>query len=355
MLGTILLFILLLSILVIAHEWGHFTAARKAGMRVDEFAIGFPPRLFGRRDKNGTLWAFNLIPLGGYVKIHGESGEGQGESDSFASKSFGARLLVLAAGVIMNLVLAAVLFGIGFAVGLPVVSEGDTPAALSLRDTSVTVLETLGESELKFGDRILAADEESVSSSQDLQNYLASRASENAEVEFTINRAGEELSVASSPQQLEGYEDPVYGLALAEAGIGTYPWYLIPFKAIEATINYTILVVVAFGALIWQLISGGGVPAGIAGPVGIATMTGDMASLGIGYLIQFAAVLSINLAVLNILPFPALDGGRILFLFIEKLKGSPVSPKTEAIIHNTGFLLLLALIVLITYRDIVQL
>lgn len=350
-----MLFILLLSLLVVAHEWGHFAAARRAGMRVDEFAVGFPPRLFGKRDKKGTLWAFNLIPLGGYVKIHGESGEGRGEDDSFASKSFGARLLVLAAGVIMNLVLAAVLFGIGFAVGLPVVSDGDAPMSLNLRDASVTVLESVGESDLKFGDRIVSVDGNEVSSSADLQQYLASRASENAEVSFEINRAGEAVTVLASPQQIEGIDEPVYGLALAEAGIGTYPWYLIPFKAIEATINYTILIVVAFGALIWQLISGGGVPAEIAGPVGIAAMTGDMASLGIGYLIQFAAVLSINLAVLNILPFPALDGGRILFLIIEKLKGSPVSPKTEAIIHNTGFLLLLLLIAFITYRDIVQL
>ncbi len=355
---TILVFLIMLSILVVAHEWGHYFAARRMGVRVDEFAIGFPPRLFSKKDKNGTRWAFNLIPLGGYVKIHGETGEHKDDKDSFGSKSLWARLLILSAGVMMNLVIAAFMFAIGFAIGLPVSTSGEVDEHIIISDERISIVQLVSESPadgvLKLGDELVSIDGREFESAAQVRVYLDT-IPEGESTEFTVLRSDEQQVVEISPEYLEEIEESGFGIAFTQVGTGKYPWYLIPFKAIETTFNYTVLIVFAFVGLLINLVTGSGVDAAVAGPIGIAVVTGEMAQLGFVYLLQFAAVLSINLAILNILPFPALDGGRIMFLIVEAIRRKPNSPKIEAMIHNAGFLFLIILVIVVTYRDIVNL
>ncbi|MDA0207895.1 MAG: M50 family metallopeptidase [bacterium] len=353
---TILLFLFVLSVLVIAHEWGHYFAAKKMGMKVEEFGIGFPPRVFGWKNKDGMLWSLNVIPLGGFVKIAGENGEKRDSEGSFASKSIPARLLVLAAGVMMNLVLAAVIFTISLMIGIPSVIEGDQPAFADIRSSEVRVLEVLDgsaadEAGFEVGDVIAAVDGEAPEGGE----ALRARMDESPQLTFSVQRGNESLDIPVSANYVEEFDDEIYGVLILETGLVRYPFYLAPFKAIELTALYTGQIVIAFAELIASPFTSADVQADFAGPVGIAEMTGDIAAQGFTYLLQFMALLSLNLAVLNILPFPALDGGRILFVLIEAVRQKPNSAKVEAIVHNIGFLVLISLVIIVTYSDIASL
>ncbi len=360
MIGTVLLFLVLLSVLVLAHEWGHFAAARKAGMVVEEFGIGFPPRLFSWKDKKGTVWSINLIPIGGFVRIQGESGEQRFEAGSFATKSYFARFAVLFAGVFMNLVVAAGLFSLGFAFGLPSIIEGGVDARAIVSDQAIHVVQVLADSPaeqagLENGDQILAIDSQAYTDGASARQALQPSVS-GASVELTLERAGEVKTVKVVPVYLESIGRDGVGLALVETGQLRYPWYFAPVKGVTTTIGMTGQIIEAFAALIQGVFTkDSNIAAQLSGPVGIAVLTGQVANLGLAHLVQFAAMLSVNLAVLNILPFPALDGGRIFFLLIEGLRRKPTSQAFEQGVHAAGFALLLLLIVFVTYRDIVKL
>lgn len=359
MIWTILLFLAVLSVLVIAHEWGHFFTAKKIGAEVEEFGLGFPPRIFTWKGKDGMIWSLNAIPLGGFVKITGESGGELDNPNSFARKSIPKRLLVLTAGVIMNLVVAAILFSVGFAVGIPSVTEGDIDKHVTVTDQAIRVTEVIPGSPadavgVQLGDTILSMNGQTYTEGEVVRQELRSLA-ETENVAFVIERDGEELELDIAPAFISELEGPGVGVAIVETGLARYPWYLVIPKGIETTAIYTVTVVVAFYEIIRDAITGAGVAPEISGPVGIAVLTGEIAGLGFVYLMQFAAILSINLAVINILPFPALDGGRVAFTLLEAVRKKPVSPKVEAIVHNSGFLLLMLLVIIVTYRDIVNL
>ena len=303
-------------------------------------------------------WSINAIPLGGYVKIHGETGENRADEDSFGSKPIWKRFLILSAGVFMNLVIAACMFAIGFAVGLPVATEGDVDPALRITNHQVSVVELVDDSPanegLMLGDALISVDGNTFERAEALRDYLSTIES-GQETQFTVDRNDEQISLTMSPEYIEALDGEGFGVAFTETGTGRYAWYLIPWKAVETTVEFTILIIIAFFGLFRDLLMGAGASEAVAGPIGIAVVTGEMARLGFAHLLQFTAVLSINLAILNILPFPALDGGRILFLGVEALRGKPNSPRIEAMIHNTGFLLLLLLVIIVTYRDIINL
>ena len=189
----------------------------------------------------------------------------------------------------------------------------------------------------------------------ELAHEAISTASSEGVVEFTYTRAGEEMTSELEPAYLAEIERDGVGVSLIETGIVKYPWYLIPVKGIEATISFTWQILVAFAFIVKSLLSSGSAPVDIAGPIGIAVITGQVAQQGIVYLLQFAAILSINLAIINALPFPALDGGRIVFVLLEGIRKKPLNTHVETIIHNLGFLLLMLLIIVVTYKDIVNL
>ncbi len=351
---TIILFLVVLSVLVFVHEFGHYFSAKRLGVKVEEFGFGFPPRAFGVK-RGGTTYSVNWIPLGGFVRIKGESGEDGRDPDSFVRQSAPRRLLILAAGVLMNLLLAWGLFTIGAAIGLPEALEGQ-PSAARIRERSITVTDVLPGSPaesagLSYGDRIAAIDGAAVVSFVDLTERIA--VSAGREVTLEVRRGSDGTrNVAVTPVVLEQTGKPGIGVGLVESGIVSYPWYLAPLRGLELTWRNTIAVFAALGSLVVSIFSGNGVTADVAGPVGIAVATGQVARLGFTYLLQFTALLSINLAVINLLPLPALDGGRVLFLAIEKIRRKPVDRALEGIVHQIGFALLLLLALLVTFQDV---
>lgn len=374
MLLTIITFFIVLSVLVLAHELGHFMVARKFGVKAEEFGLGFPPRVFGiyKNDKGQwkfvrgakeifnspkTIYSINWLPLGGFVKIKGENGEGQNETDSFASKKIWQRAFMLSAGVVMNIALAAVLIIIGFMIGLPQSLEGQLDARAHISDKKIQIVQVMENTPaavagLKIGDVITDIDGKSFLNYEDLQNYVA--ANVDKKLNYEIRRGSDLIKFEIAPKLMAETNRGGIGVAISETATVSYPWYLAIYEGIKTTLFLTWAIIVAFYELIKGLILGQGLTADLSGPVGIATLTGQVARMGFVYLLQFTALLSINLAVINFLPFPALDGGRILFLIIEKIKRSPVKSEVENIIHNIGFALLMLLVLVVTFRDIAR-
>ncbi len=352
--GTILLFIIVLSVLVFVHELGHFLVAKKMGMKVEEFGFGFPPRVVGIR-KGETVYSINWIPLGGFVRIKGESGEHKEDKDSFASKKAWQRFLVLIAGVVMNLFLAAVLLSAGFMIGLPSIIDENISSSARVRESSLTVMTVVEGSPaatagITQGDTIVSINGQIFGNAQEARAFISQQAEDGISV---VVETGEgtavthELTSAYLPEaQVNGI-----GIGLVQTGLVAYPFFEAIGQGIAATIAFTGEVVGAFAGLIGNLLTGKGLGVDLSGPVGIAVITGKVAALGFVYLLQFTALLSINLAVINVLPFPALDGGRVLFLLIEKLRGRAVNERIEIAAHNLGFILLMVLVVLVTYKD----
>lgn len=354
---TILLFVFILSILVLSHEFGHFITAKKFGMRVDEFGFGFPPKLFGIR-KGETLYSFNLFPVGGFVKIYGEDGENRKDSKSFSSNSIWRRSLVILAGVAMNFLVAYILFTVGHMIGTPTAFNSESQQA-GIENVSVQILQIVPDSpaeasDLKLGDKILSitTQEEKlvVGSADNVKDFINNNQGQS--FIFSIDRGGDiETIIVNSRVEFNEKEGSV-GIQFIDAGIVKYSWYAALWQGVETTVNTTIAILLAFGSMISNVVTTGSLPADVAGPIGIAVFTGTVKGLGLVYVLQFIALISINLAILNIIPFPALDGGRLLFLIIEKIKGSPVNKKIESFAHAAGFALLILLIIVITFNDI---
>jgi regulator of sigma E protease len=386
---TLIIFLLVLSVLVIAHEWGHFIVARKSGMKVHEFGLGFPPRLGGiYRDpktkkwkvvwgsgKNNlkktvggasreeeypsTLYSFNWLPLGGFVRIKGENGESRKDKDSFMHHKPWKRAAVLVAGVTMNFIVAAVLLAGGLISGLPADFRGGIDdSAIVVEEPAVTIQQVqhdtpAAEAGIKFGDKIVAVNGKQMTSSVDLIEYVKTRAEQ--PLKLTIDREGQSVDLTVKPIILEGENTPRLGLMLADAGIIRYPWHIAIWKGIAAAWTGLLTIFVSFYLLIKNLIIGQGLLFEVSGPVGIANVVGQSAKLGMHYLINVSAMISLSLAAINILPIPALDGGRLVFVILEKVTGKPVPMKYEQTAHTIGFLLLMLLIIVVTWRDITAL
>ena len=353
MIITIIIFLLVLSLLVFVHEFGHFITAKRAGVKVEEFGFGFPPRAFGIK-KGGTLYSVNWLPLGGFVKIKGEGGEARDEADSFSNKKIRKRMLIVCAGVLMNILLTAVLLSIGAGVGMPrVVPKDDHFARVS--DFQIQIVSVLNNSPAEkagivAGDAILEIDGKKFAEAEEVREYLGGK-------EFIIlkwERNGQVLESKIETEYKKEAERRALGVALLETGIVSYPWYIAPYQGIKETGFYIKEISFAFGRIVRDLFTGVPVSVDLQGPVGIAVLTGRVARLGLIYLLQFTALLSINLAFINIFPFPALDGGRMLFLAIEGIRRKPVPKKIETLIHNIGFAILIALVLIVTYKDILR-
>lgn len=369
---TILIFVVLLGMLVFVHELGHFITAKRNGIRVDEFGFGFPPRLFGFiKDETGkyrlvwgnkdvpssgkTVYSLNWIPLGGFVRIAGEDGHDTSDPESFASKSAWVRVKVLGAGVCMNFLFAWFLISIVLMLGMP--QPIDPSESGQYTDAKIQILsivkgtpaETMG---LKMGDEILTINGKSMSGLDQVSQEIATHRGE--VITITIDRFGKSLSFSGTPRTEYPAGEGSLGISFSETATVTYPWYQAIYEGARATYAITIAILQAFGQMIASLFGSEKSALDVTGPVGIVYLTKQMSDLGLAYLLQFAALLSINLGIINILPIPALDGGRILFILIEKFKGSPVSRRVEGMIHQVGFILLLLLMVFVTIRDFSQ-
>ncbi|MBT6690771.1 RIP metalloprotease RseP [Candidatus Parcubacteria bacterium] len=352
---TLISFVLILGVLVLVHELGHFLTARKLGVDVEEFAIGFPPKLFSIKRK-GIVYSINLIPVGGFVKIKGESGDHADDPHSFANQAAWKRAAILSAGVGMNFVLAIIALSVGFYFGLPQ-ALSDNMGDVQISQRSIMIVEVssnsvAAENDLQVTDEILTVNGVSMENSDMV--YEAIDEHRYDEMEFLIARAGEEKTINLTPGNLEGYEKPVVGIGMLDTGVVSYGFFESIGQGLKATGIMAVRIVQAFGNLIGTLFSEGRLSAEVSGPVGVAVLTGKFVKMGWIYILQFMAILSINLAVINILPFPALDGGRLLFVGIEKIRGHKLNEKVEGWMHNSGFILLMGLIIFITFRDFMR-
>lgn len=356
MLLSIITFLIVLGVIVFVHEIGHFYTAIKLGVGVEEFGFGFPPRIFGIR-KKGILYSLNAIPLGGFVKIKGESGESH-DSDSFLSQPVWKRAIILFAGVFMNWIFAFLLITIGYFIGLPTIIDSSDIKGANIRDEKVQVMYIYPDSQaykngFELGDYIISVDGKVFNKSADLQSYLKENIDNN--FDFGVSRGEDNLNIKSDASLIPDYsqDEKVLGFGIVDSAVVSYKWYRAPIEGLKTTASVTYAIFDALYNVIKGIFQGKG-SGDISGPVGVAVFTGKAVDRGFIYLLQFMALLSLNLGVLNALPFPALDGGRLLFLFIEKIRGKKVNERIENIIHNTGFSLLMILVVLVTYKDIIK-
>jgi regulator of sigma E protease len=343
MLTAILSAIGIIVVIIIAHELGHFITAKSTGVKVDEFGIGFPPRLLSIR-RGETLYSLNAIPVGGFVKLAGE--QDPKVERSLASKGIGARLMVLSAGSLMNALLPLFLFSIAFMVPHDVVM-------------GQVVVEEIAESSpaakanIRAGDTIISINEEEMNSTLDLSRYIQLNLGK--ETTFLLKHSDlsqEEVKLIPRWQPPQGEGAIGVAVRTLDPTIVSQSepfWRAIPMGAI-----HTIETLVLFKNGILSLLIGA-VPMEVTGPIGIAQIATEVAKAGVSPLLEFAAFLSINLAILNIIPLPALDGGRMAFVLLEwARRGKRVPPKKEGLVHLVGLFMLVGLILVITYQDILR-
>lgn len=364
---TILLFLAVLFVLVLVHEWGHYIVAKKTGMRVDEFGIGFPPRLFGIK-KGETEYTLNALPLGGFVRIYGESlvHEAGEEEDPDKARALWARpkwaqALVLIAGVVMNVVLAFVLYVAVFMIGVPTpVPEGETVPGAQLYIATVLPESPL-QGQITPGAVLLGVVGNDGKSLAELTpaafSAFVSAAGESP-LTLTVLEGKTEKTVTVTPRPGLITTDPnraAVGVALSLVVVEKQGLVSAIGSAAEATGSGLVAIVVGIGSLLGGAVTGQADLSQVAGPVGIAGMVGDAAEFGATALLSFVAIISLNLAVVNLLPFPALDGGRLLLLLGEVVFRRPANALWTHRLNAVGFILLMVFMVIVTYNDILRL
>jgi len=337
MIITIIIGIVALSVILITHELGHFITAKAAGVKVEEFGLGLPPRIFGKK-LGETIYSINAIPFGGFNKITGE--EDPKEPRSLAGKSRGIRLLVLSAGSLMNILLALLLFSILFMfphdveIGQVVVEEvaPNSPAAMAGIET---------------GDIILSINNQSVDSNAELNQYIKDNLGKETTILVQHSDSTKE-NVQLIPRQQPPEGEGAIGIAIRT--VGRYPlWQAIPRGAARLAETVVLWVEGLVGLFRGQT------SASFLGPVGLAQLTGEVASVGIRPLLDVTALISLIVGICNLFPLPAIDGGRIAFVFLEWVRrGKRVSPKIEGTIHLIGLAMLIVFMVAVTYQDILR-
>ena len=364
---SILIFFIVLFLLVLVHELGHFLAAKKFGIRVDEFGIGFPPKIFGKK-YGETEYTFNWLPIGGFVRIFGEnpdeeSIDGPDRARSFVHKPKWQQAIVLVAGVTFNVLFAWLLITTSFIVGIP--TEVDETELDTVRDVKLLVMNTLPDSPamnagLEPNDEIIGLRSESRGAVEPLtpatvSDFVAESGGE--ELTFVVNRAEGEATITVTPELGVIEDDPeraATGFHVSFAGIRSFPVHEALWEGTKMTWNLLAAVTVGIMSFFYDAFTFQADFTQVAGPVGIVGLVGDASALGFAYLVTFTALISLNLAVINMLPFPALDGGRLVFVLIEKIKGSPINPKVANRVNLIGFALLILLMIAVTYNDIIR-
>ncbi|MCA9358854.1 site-2 protease family protein [Candidatus Kaiserbacteria bacterium] len=367
---SIILFLLVLFVLVLVHEWGHFIVAKKTGMRVDEFGIGFPPKLFSVK-KGETEYTFNALPIGGFVRIWGENGDEQSStteggqveavdySRSFSHRPKWAQALVLIAGVTMNILFAWFLFSLTYMIGVPTAVD-EAVATDSAELYIAGVLPDSPASEIPIGSIIQSITSLDITIDSPTPSEFSDLVSETAPAPLSVTyvSGGEEAVVEITPVQglVEGEEDKyIVGASLSLVEIESKSFLVAISDGAKSTWNGLAGITVGLSTLIGQSFSGDADFSQVAGPIGIVGMVGDAASFGITALLTFTAIISLNLAVINLLPFPALDGGRLVFVAIEAVTGRQIPPVWAGRVNLAGFALLMILMIAVTYNDIIRL
>jgi regulator of sigma E protease len=351
MIISILIFFLVLSVLVLVHEFGHYWVAKKSGVWVEEFGLGLPPRAWGKKIGD-TLYSVNWLPFGGFVKLHGEDADtGHLHKEvAFSYKSKKARAAIVVAGVVMNFLLAIVAFAIGYTFsGFPRETENvkvvqiasDSPAA------------QIG---LQEGDIVREVAGEKSTSNQGFIDLVEKYKGQ--EIVLDVERNGQMQEFSVTPRKDPPANEGALGVVISATEIYFPPVWQRPFMGVYYGFKDALFwgqIVISGFLKIFTDLAGGTVPKDVAGPVGIFALTSQAATFGTLAVINFIGILSVNLAILNIFPFPALDGGRLFFILVEGVLGKKVLPKFEAVVHTVGMALLLLLLFAITAYDVKRL
>ncbi|HVZ67597.1 MAG TPA: RIP metalloprotease RseP [Patescibacteria group bacterium] len=355
---TIIAFIVVLSVLVLIHELGHYLTAKKFGIKVEEFGFGFPPRVLGKKIGE-TIYSINLLPVGGFVKLYGEDAAGGGSvktakvskekwntKKAFFARPAWQRATIILAGVVMNFVLAVVLISYLFTFhGVAVPTE-------NIKVVEVVANSPASTAGLKKDDLVISVNSNNIN---DTDSFVSlTRKSEGKPLVFEIKRNGQVFTKTITPRTKFPKGEGPLGVAISNIEIKKYPWYEAPFFGTVEAFKFSWLIVKGLLDMVVNLATGKGF-AGVAGPIGVAQLTGQAVSYGFDATLWFVALLSLNLAVVNVLPIPALDGGRLFFIVIEMITGKKVDSKYETMAHAIGLVVLLGLIVLITFFDIMRL
>ncbi|MDD4937772.1 MAG: M50 family metallopeptidase [Candidatus Shapirobacteria bacterium] len=342
----LIIFVVALSVLVLVHEWGHFIAARKTGVKVEEFGLGLPPRMIGKKIK-GTIYSLNWLPIGGFCKLYGEDGDGKG-GEAFNYKKPWQKMIIVLGGVIMNLVLAIVVFSVVYAI-LGVPRETDKVKIVEIAQNSPA--EMAG---LKEGDWVSEVEGVKISNPNQLTEEVAKYKGQVIDLKiYQADQVEREVTIEVRENPPEG--EGSMGVAISNTEMVKVPWYRF-YEGIGAGFKEAYywgkIITVGVFEMIGKLFTGQ-VPKDVSGPIGMYEATSAInKNQGILAVIHFFGIVSVNLAIVNILPFPALDGGRIIFVLYEMITRKKANQKVEAVVNNLGMLILLALIVLITVGDV---
>lgn len=358
MIMTILIAFISLIGLIVLHEFGHFILAKKFGVKVEEFGIGYPPRIIGKKFGE-TIYSLNLLPFGAFVRFPGEI-EKIDDSRSFSSQPVWKRVLIAFAGVLSFWLIAAVLFSIVFNLGTPVMigdEENHNLVEPKVQIAAISPDSPAGKAGIKLGDAIIKLQvtgyKLQVTKVKEVQEFTQIHKGE--EVVLTIQRGKEFFDVSLVPRSSPPKGEGPMGVALVRTTIKSYPWYLAPWQGTLATGNLTLAIIQGYSQAIKNAISG--LPSGVqlTGPVGVFHLFTQASQLGISYFLQFVGMVAIYIALFNVLPIPAVDGGKLLFLAIEAIRKKPVSQKAEQNITAVFFTALIGLMIWVTIKDITRL
>ncbi len=359
----IVLFLFVLTVLVYVHEWGHYWVARKNGVRVEVFSIGFGPEVYGWTNEAGTRWKISAIPLGGYVKMLGQSDlpsdedgdEKQPLSEeeqalSFQNKTLAQRAAIVFAGPLANFIFAAILFaGLIMTVGTPRHYAGVG---------SVLPGSAAAEARLKVGDRIIDIDGQEVVWFSDLVRIVS--ANPGVALKITVLRGKEELTLAATPKVKKRTDKDGNPIDIGLLGVRFDPEQAeyerqTPLKAIWLGLRQTYALTANILSYLGEMIVGDRSAEDLGGPLKIAKLSGEMAQGGLDNLIFFMAALSVNLGLINLFPIPLLDGGHLLFMAVEAIRGRPLGERAQEYGFRFGLILVLILMVFATWNDLVDL
>lgn len=357
---TILIAFVSLIGLIILHEFGHFIVAKRFGVKVEEFGIFLPPRLIGKKIGE-TIYSLNLLPFGAFVRLYGET-EDKSEYWSFTQKPVWQRVLIVIAGVISFWLVSAILLSIVMGFGAPTAISDEENGNLIDPKVQIAAVAPNSPAEmagLRVGDTIkqlsVISYQLSVNKVKEVQEFTEKY--KDQKIVLTIERGKEIFEVSLVPRVSPPEGEGPMGVALVRTAIKSWPWYQAPFKGIEQTFQLTLAIIEGLFKVGKNLVLEGSLPPGVQlmGPIGIGALMTQFAQLGIIHYLNFIAVISIYFAIFNLLPIPALDGGKLVFLGIEAVRKKPVSSKTEQRITSFFFVLLIALIIWVTIKDIARL
>lgn len=355
MILSLISFFVVLSILVLVHEWGHFFAAKRFGIWAEEFGLGLPPRAWGKKIGE-TIYSLNWLPIGGFVRLHGENLEDSitNKDRAFLNKSKFARTVVICAGVFMNVVLAIVIFSIYYSInGIPYEAPMGHVQIVGVREDSPAA-----KAGIVANDVVVTVDGKEFTVNKEFIDYVNSKKGE--EVGLVVTRGSETKEIVAMPDANPAEGQGALGVVVSSSRTEYYfaPLWQRPILGVAEGFKDAFfwgkMVITGLRTMVVDLV-GGSVPSDIAGPVGIYKLTDEVRQMGILPLMHFMGVLSLNLAIINILPIPALDGGRLLFIVFEAITRKRVTPAIEAKIHAVGMAILLLLILVITIVDIKRL